>query len=136
MDKVYKNILLPVDGSQQSIDAFKTGLQQANVWDSNVYLVQVLSEDRADQNNSERQAFLDALEDYARKQGVSLHKELVFGDPRTQIATDLVDRWDIDLIVIGATGKGRIAKLLVGSVTSYVVRNVISSLVVKLKLSV
>lgn len=123
MDKVYKNILLPVDGSQQSIDAFKTGLQQANVWDSNVYLVQVLSEDRADQNNSERQAFLDALEDYARKQGVSLHKELVFGDPRTQIATDLVDRWDIDLIVIGATGKGRIAKLLVGSVTSYVVRN-------------
>lgn len=123
MDKVYKNILLPVDGSQQSIDAFKTGLQQAKVWDSNVYLVQVLSEDRADQNNSERQAFLDALEDYARKQGVSLHKELVFGDPRTQIATDLVDRWDIDLIVIGATGKGRIAKLLVGSVTSYVVRN-------------
>lgn len=112
-----------MDGSQQSIDAFKTGLQQANVWDSNVYLVQVLSEDRADQNNSERQAFLDALEDYARKQGVSLHKELVFGDPRTQIATDLVDRWDIDLIVIGATGKGRIAKLLVGSVTSYVVRN-------------
>lgn len=74
-------------------------------------------------NIEERNAFLNALESYANGQGVFLHKELVYGEPRTQIAETLVDRWDINLIIMGATGKGRIAKMLLGSVTSYVVRH-------------
>ena len=45
MEKLYQNILLPVDGSQQSIDAFKTGIRQAKIWGSNVFLVQLLSDE-------------------------------------------------------------------------------------------
>lgn len=44
MDTLYQNILIPVDGSQQSIDAFKRGIEQAKAWKSKVYLVQVLPE--------------------------------------------------------------------------------------------
>lgn len=123
MDTLYQNILIPVDGSQQSIDAFKRGIEQAKVWNSKVYLVQVLPEENVGFNIEERNSFLNALENYANEQGVFLHKELIYGEPRTQIAETLVDRWDINLIIIGATGKGRIAKMLLGSVTSYVVRH-------------
>lgn len=130
MVSMYKNILLPVDGSQQSIDAFKVGIRQAKAWDSQVYLTQVLADENAGFNIKERQSFLDALENYANNEGVTLHKELVFGDPRFQIAEDLIKRWQIDLIIMGATGKGRIAKMLIGSVTDHVVRNANSDVII------
>lgn len=123
MEAIYRNILLPVDGSQQSIDAFKSGIQQAKVWGSNLYLVQVIADDSDEATIKNRNSFLDSLENYAKREGISLHKMLAYGDPRTQIAEELVDRWKIDLIIMGATGKGRIAKMLVGSVTSYVIRH-------------
>lgn len=130
MDALYQNILLPVDGSQQSIDAFKTGISQAKAWGSDVYLVQVLSGDRVGFNIEERESFLSALERYANGKGVNLHKEIIFGDPRMQIANDLVKKWDIDLIIMGATGKGRITKMLVGSVSNYVIANAACDIII------
>ncbi|MBZ6526388.1 universal stress protein [Aerococcaceae bacterium DSM 111021] len=124
MTKIYKNILLPVDGSQQSIDAFKRGVLLAKQWDSNVYLVRVVKDDDNQEITPEqRESLLNSLEEYARNERVSLNKELIYGDPRTQIAEVLVNRWSIDLIILGATGKGRVAKMLIGSITDYVVRN-------------
>lgn len=123
MEAVYKNILLPVDGSQQSIDAFKKGIIQAKAWGSQIYLVQVLPDNNAGYIMEERASFLNALENYASNQGISLHRELIFGEPRMQIAEELVEKWEIDLIIMGATGKGRMAKLLLGSVSNYVMRH-------------
>lgn len=124
MSKIYENILLPVDGSQQSIDSFKRGVRLAREWDSNVYLVRVVKEDDGqDIPKEQRESLLNSLKEYARNERVSLETELIYGDPRTQIAEVLVDRWFIDLIVLGATGKGRVAKMLIGSITDYVVRN-------------
>lgn len=124
MTKIYKNILLPVDGSQQSIDAFKRGVLLAKQWDSNVYLVRVVKDDDNQEITPEqRESLLNSLEEFARNERVSLNKELIYGDPRTQIAEVLVSRWSIDLIILGATGKGRVAKMLIGSITDYVVRN-------------
>lgn len=123
MEKIYQNIMLPVDGSQESINAFKQGIQQAKLWESHVFLVHVLSEEQASLFIEERNSLLTALENYAKNKGVHLHKELVYGEPRTQIADKLVERWDIDLIIMGATGKSGIAKMLLGSVTSYVIRH-------------
>ncbi len=122
MANLYNRILLPVDSSQQSIDAFKTGVHQAKNWNSHVYVVQVLPEDYDVAHVGERESFLNALESYARREGVPLTTDLVYGDPRAEIARGLVDRWDIDLIIMGATGKGRLTKLLIGSVTHYVVQ--------------
>lgn len=123
MSTVYRNILLPVDGSQQSIDAFKSGILLAKKLESNVYLVLVLDENSDEIVVNKREAFLGSLADFASKEGVKLHKEIIYGEPRSQIANDLIDRWSINLIVMGATGKGRIAKMTIGSVTGYVLRN-------------
>lgn len=123
MSTVYRNILLPVDGSQQSIDAFKSGILLAKKLESNVYLVLVLDENSDEIVVNKRETFLGSLADFASKEGVKLHKEIIYGEPRSQIANDLIDRWSINLIVMGATGKGRIAKMTIGSVTEYVLRN-------------
>ncbi len=124
MKAIYQNVLISVDGSQQSIDAFKTGIREIKKWGySNIYLVQVISDSSTGQTIEERLSFLNALEKYARNEGVSVHQEVIHGDPRTQIAQYLVDRWGIDLILMGATGKGRVAKMLIGSVSSYVLQN-------------
>jgi len=123
MEDIYQNILLPVDGSQESINAFKQGIQQAKLWGSRVFLVHVLPKDDKGLYIEEQNSFLTALENYANKQGIHLHKEIVYGEPRTQIADKLIERWDIDLIIMGATGKSGLAKMLVGSVTSYILRH-------------
>lgn len=121
---IYPNVLISVDGSQQSIDAFKTAIREVSKWgSSNIYVVQVISEESTGQMIQERFSFLNALENYARNAGVVVQKEVIHGDPREQIAENLVGRWAIDLIVMGATGKGRVAKMLIGSVSSYVLQN-------------
>ena len=39
---IYPNVLIGVDGSQQSIDAFKTAIREVSKWgSSNIYVVQV-----------------------------------------------------------------------------------------------
>jgi nucleotide-binding universal stress UspA family protein len=45
------------------------------------------------------------------------------GNPKEMIAKTLVEEWNCDLIVMGATGKGTIAKLVVGSVTNHVIKH-------------
>lgn len=121
---IYPNVLISVDGSQQSIDAFKTAIREVSKWgSSNIYVVQVISEESTGQMIQERFSFLNALENYARNAGVVVQKKVIHGDPREQIAENLVGRWAIDLIVMGATGKGRVAKMLIGSVSSYVLQN-------------
>lgn len=122
MSKV-KNIMLPVDGSQLSIDAFKRGIEYATELNSNVYLVQVFKEGQEDLRKHERESFLRSLSDYAETFSVKVHKSVVYGEARSQIATILVDEWSIDLIIMGATGKGRVEKMVIGSTTDYVIRH-------------
>ena len=61
--------------------------------------------------------------DIARANGVAVHKEMRTGNPKEMIAKTLVEEWNCDLIVMGATGKGTIAKLVVGSVTNHVIKH-------------
>lgn len=122
MSKV-KNIMLPVDGSQQSIDAFKRGIEYASEMNSSVYLVQVFKEGHENLLKHERESFLKSLSDYAENHGVTVNKSFVYGEARSQIASILVDEWSIDLIIMGATGKGRVEKMVIGSTTDYVIRH-------------
>ncbi|WP_143806387.1 universal stress protein, partial [Oenococcus oeni] len=43
--------------------------------------------------------------------------------PRQLIAYKLPEKFKADLLIVGATGLNNIEKLLIGSVTSFVVRN-------------
>jgi nucleotide-binding universal stress UspA family protein len=45
-----------------------------------------------------------------------------YGNPKQLIAGDLLTDNDIDLLVIGAIGRGAVERVLIGSVTEYVTR--------------
>jgi len=121
----YKRILVPVDGSETSISAFKQGVHIAERNKAELYLVAILDKtnnaDEAAQLQKDKDSLFDELDRYARANGIAVHKDMRTGNPKELIAKDLLEEWNIDLIVMGATGKGAIAKLVVGSVTNHVI---------------
>ncbi|WP_430622000.1 universal stress protein [Enterococcus sp. DIV0800] len=52
------------------------------------------------------------------------------GNPKRLIAFDLPKTYKIDLIYMGATGKGALERILVGSTTTYVVNNALCNVMV------
>jgi nucleotide-binding universal stress UspA family protein len=52
-----------------------------------------------------------------RKRGVKLGKRVVVGPPADQVA-EAATGADVDLVVAGATGKGALARIFLGSVTT------------------
>ena len=71
----------------------------------------------------DKEGLFKSLEAYASKENLTIEKDIKFGNAKKLIAEDLVKDWSIDLIIMGATGKGRIAKLVVGSITNHVTRH-------------
>jgi nucleotide-binding universal stress UspA family protein len=57
-----------------------------------------------------------------RDAGLTVSEMVVVGDPREVIIAE-ADRWNSDCIFIGARGLGRIERLLLGSVSTYVVNH-------------
>ena len=127
MSHDYKHILIPVDGSQQSINAFKKAVQIAKRNDAILHLVTVVDKrndpEEAASIERDKESLFKSLEAYASKENLTIEKDIKFGNAKKLIAEDLVKDWSIDLIIMGATGKGRIAKLVVGSITNHVTRH-------------
>ncbi|WP_107995044.1 universal stress protein [Trichococcus paludicola] len=123
----YKNILIPVDGSEASIKAFKQAVHIAERNDAALYLIAILDKqnnaEEAAQLQKDKDSLFDELDRFARANGVAVHKEMRSGNAKEMIAKTLVEEWNCDLIVMGATGKGTIAKLVVGSVTNHVIKH-------------
>ncbi len=127
MDREYSRIMVPVDGSQQSINAFKKAVQIAKRNQAELRLVTIVDTTsdagEAEIIEREKDGLFTALEKHAEREQLTIKKDVKFGNAKKLIAEELVKDWQIDLIIMGATGKGRIAKLFVGTVTSYVVRH-------------
>ena len=127
MSHDYKHILIPVDGSQQSINAFKKAVQIAKRNDAILHLVTVVDKrndpEEAASIERDKEGLFKSLEAHASKENLTIEKDIKFGNAKELIAEDLVKDWSIDLIIMGATGKGRIAKLVVGSITNHVTRH-------------
>ena len=128
----YQRILVPIDGSratpvvmEKAIAAAKK--HQAHLDILNVAQVNQLTDGYAIASSlSTSQTFdlvkttqerLGDLKKHAEESGVkSVAIPIRFGNPKQVIARN-------DLIVIGTTGLSMVERLIVGSVTSYVVRN-------------
>lgn len=122
----YDRIMVPVDGSLPSIEAFKKAVHISKRNQAEIYLVTILDKTRdkeeAAYQQRSKEELHNALENYADKENVSISKNIRTGNPKELIAEVLLKEWNVDLIVIGATGKGRIAKMVLGSVTNHVTR--------------
>lgn len=127
MKPKYEHIMVPVDGSESSIQAFKKAVHIAKRNDATLHLVTVVDKadkpNEAEQIDQDRDGFFVALETYARREDQPLEKHVRFGSAKKLIADELIKEWNIDLIIMGATGKGNIAKMVVGSITNYVTKH-------------
>lgn len=135
MAKLYKNILVATDGSKQSQDAFDQAVALAKNFDAKLYVAQIVIPpyftSRSETGGVILRDMLDEAKqnlDYLVKQAQAAGLENVEpieekGSPRDLIARDLPKRLNLDLIILGATGRTRTEKLFLGSVSEYVTRH-------------
>lgn len=131
----YKHILVALDGSEKSEKALLEAIEIAKRNHANLYLAWVINDLELTTSAysfakllNEEEAFI--REFMARKivmiqeQGITAIDTIVeIGSPKRKIAVDIPNKYDIDLIIMGATGKGAITQALVGSTTAYVVNH-------------
>lgn len=135
MSLAYHNILVAVDGSNESMLAFKRAIQVAiNNVNSKLYVVHVIDTrsfafyesynlNMADKASELATEMLNAHILMAKDAGVeNVEMVIEYGAPRQIIARDLPKVKEIDLIICGVTGKGEVERLLMGSVSEAVVR--------------
>lgn len=134
---MFKHILVPLDGSDISKHIFEQaveigehfGIEQMTLL--YVYEERVISSpdhgviydvQRRDNTIASAKEQLNALKE-GNSDSFKINVEVVTGDPRNLISKQYPEKDGIDLIVMGATGKGNLERLLLGSVAQYVAKH-------------
>ena len=132
MRENYKNILVAVDGSDQANQAIQEAIEISKRNQASLFVVH--AKDVAQLYGTAY--IMPAVLEEAEKQSAEILDEAgtligdkveykafqVSGSPKKEIV-DFAEENDIDLIVMGSTGKGAIDRVLVGSTASYVVNH-------------
>jgi len=132
---VFTNILVSVDGSDASQRALVRAVEEAKVWNARLHVVYVVetglfSSLPADNTveimyrvlEKEGNTVLEQAKRYAAEAGVTAITHMKQGHAGSEIVT-LADKEKADLVMIGSHGKSRADRLLIGSVSTYVVTN-------------
>lgn len=150
---MYQRILVAVDNTDLSQQAFKKALSIAKAFKANLHIVHVLSTLRVEYQDTTSLAFSgsyypDTLNDVmqeewlsAKERGLnllrSLQEEATQAAIQTEVTqqigqveeeiTQLAQSWGADLIVIGSHGRKGLGEFLLGSVSNYVSHHVTCS---------
>ena len=132
MKKQYKNILVAVDGSEQSYNAVGEATEIAKRNEAKLVILTVKDINRyygmAGAGRIETPGLDRIAEDILVKAAklvkneVEVRTEEIAGNPKHRIVK-FAEEEGVDLIVIGSTGAGFFDKLMLGSTTRYVVDN-------------
>ncbi len=133
---LFKNILVPYDGSSHSKHAFKVALDMAKKYNSKLSMVTVLDTSSGywAQTNLWDKAMggaqnlvtkeFESFKSAAKKAKVSFHSEIIESHSITKTIVTYSKSKKIDLIVMGAHGITGWDKLILGSVTDSVAHRV------------
>ncbi len=142
---VFANILVAIDGSEASQRAFDRALDIAKRGNTTLhaaYIVEtgLFSSLPADNTveimynvlKTEGDNVLAKVQEQAKAAGVAVKTHLKFGHAGSEIIS-LADENKADLIVVGSHGKSQTDRLLIGSVSTFVVtHSKVSTMVVRL----
>ena len=137
---MFKNILVPLDGSKDSFKALAYAKEMAQMFSATLFVTTIIDPSVAIPAGVPSvggivpvQVELDVREeaahviDEAKKElagtNILVKYTIVSGTVNDEIATNLPEKEEIDLIVLGKSGKSALEKLIVGSVTKYVVQH-------------
>ncbi|PWR73796.1 universal stress protein [Methanospirillum lacunae] len=132
---MYKTILVAIDGSAVSEQAFEAAVEQARAWKANLHAVYVVetglfTDIPADSKlevmysllEQEGSGALDRVKEIAKKKNIDVQTHFEQGHAGdTIISTG--QKLNADLIVMGSHGKSNVDRLLLGSVSSFVVEH-------------
>ena len=141
---VFTNILVAIDGSAASERGIERAVDEAKVWNAKLHAVYVVetglfSSIPTDNTveimyrvlENEGEAALEKAKKYAAAQGVKLTKHMKQGHAGTEIIA-LSERENVDLIVAASHGKSQTDRLLLGSVSTYIVtHSTVTTMVVR-----
>ncbi len=145
---MYKKILIPTDGSDNSKRANKHALWIADKSDADIIIMYVIEphfpelatglplstlptpderfyEEIRNEGKQIIENFRQELEDVQCKdicKNTNLRSIITEGKPSNEIV-NILDKEDIDLVVMGASGRHGLDRFVIGSVTERVVRN-------------
>ena len=132
---MYERILLPTDGSEGSENAAKHAIILANKYDSMIYVLTVLETRPTsgviiDILKREGELALDNIskifKEIEKEQGLKKEIKKIFmmkeGLAADEILKTALEK-NIDIIVMGASGKHRLERFILGSVAEKVVRD-------------
>ncbi|RXI98545.1 universal stress protein [Anaerobacillus alkaliphilus] len=133
MERNYSNILVAVDGSNEAKKALLKAIDVAKKDHAKVIITHIVDTrtfatveqyDRAIVTRAEEYA-KDMLSEYkaiVEKAGIETTCVLDFGSPKVKVSKDIAKKYEVDLIITGATGLSAIERLLIGSVSEYIAR--------------
>lgn len=136
----YQNVMVAVDGSKTSEVAFKKAVDIVKRNNGKLYITHIVdtrtlqvfpqydrpmnSSDFLTQQSDAATSILNKYKKWAEERDISdINVIIKHGSPRTELADILPEEYDINLLILGATGLNAIERAFVGSVSQYVVRN-------------
>jgi nucleotide-binding universal stress UspA family protein len=131
----YKKILVAVDGSKEAEWAFKKAVAVAKRNDAKVIIAHLIDTrtfatvEAYDRTIAERAELFakELMENYKREAEDAGVKEVEYvidyGSPKVKIPKDIAKKFEIDLIMCGATGLNAVERFLIGSVSEHITRH-------------
>jgi nucleotide-binding universal stress UspA family protein len=130
---VFTNILIALDGSEASQRALSRAVDEAKVWNARlqaIYIVETGLFSSLPLDNTveimyrvlekEGKAVLEKARKFAASQDVTLNTHMKQGHAGSEIVA-LAEKEKSDLIMVGSHGKSNTDRLLIGSVSTFVV---------------
>lgn len=115
-------ILVPIDGSENAGEALEYGAAIARKTNAKMTLLYVLERSLFKPKSEEAKKIGALILSKAADEvkGIELHQKLETGNP-AKIITQMADKEDYDLIVMGSKGQGARMRFWLGSVSSHVI---------------
>lgn len=145
MITVFTNILVAIDGSDASQRALVRAVEEATMWNARLHVIYVVetglfSSLPADNTveimyrvlENEGKTVLEKAKKIAADKGVTAITHMKQGHAGSEVVI-LADKEKADLVIIGSHGKSQADRLLIGSVSTYVVtHSKVTTMVVRL----
>ena len=131
----YSKILVPVDGSNEARLAFEKAIEvakrnRAQVLIAHIIDTRVLQTPTGFEGNfneeiqRQTENLFQEYRQYAQEHDFNdIDFVLEYGSPKVYISKNIPKDYQINLIMMGATGLNAVERLFIGSVSEYVIRN-------------
>jgi len=139
---MFTKILVALDGSDISMLAFNRALNISKQDNAELHLAYVVEKGMAsigpadgshllllEKVEAEGREMIEKQAEIAKNEGVNVFTHILNGHAGEEI-TNLSSKIDCDLLVVGSLGKGKIDRLLLGSVSSFVVKSAKTNILV------